>query len=176
MYISLLGPSSSLPSSLLILFTHSAFSLCFFGCHIFIQTRSVSFTSSCWYVFVSLLPIVDIIFFRCFGKSCFVCIVLPFVDISLIFLLWPVFSGLFHQVVVIFSFVVCSFFPAYFSASLFLPFWLVFVFFYLRFRSNFTSWFWLFLHVFWGIPIFSQTNFEPASITLFNSVILFVGM
>ena len=33
------------------------------------------------------LPIVEKIFFSCFGTSCFVCIVLPFVDISLVFLL-----------------------------------------------------------------------------------------
>ena len=54
--ISILGPSSSLSSSLVILFIHSAFSLCFFGSHIFVQNRSVSFASGCWYVFVSLLP------------------------------------------------------------------------------------------------------------------------
>ena len=48
-------------------------------------------------------PIVDRISFRCFGMSCFICIALPFVDISLIFLLWPVFSGLFPQVVLLFS-------------------------------------------------------------------------
>ena len=45
-----------------------------------------------------LLPLVDRIFFRCWGMSCFVSIVLPFVDISLIFLLSPLFSGLFPQV------------------------------------------------------------------------------
>ena len=48
------------------------------------------------------LPIVDRISFRCFGKSYFVCTVLPFVDISLIFFLWPVFSGLFPQVIMLF--------------------------------------------------------------------------
>ena len=35
------------------------------------------------------LPIVDKIFFNCFGMSCFVCIVLPFVNISLVFHLSP---------------------------------------------------------------------------------------
>ena len=44
--------SLSFSSSLVILFIHSAFSL-FFSCHILIQNRSVSLTSSCWYVFVS---------------------------------------------------------------------------------------------------------------------------
>ena len=48
------------------------------------------------------LPIVDKIFFRCFGMSCFVCIVLLFIDISLVFLLWPVLSGLFSQVMLLF--------------------------------------------------------------------------
>ena len=38
----------------------------------------------------------------CFGMSRFVCIALPFVDISLIFLLTPVLSGLFPQVVQLF--------------------------------------------------------------------------
>ena len=40
--------------------------------------------------------------FRCFGMFYFVCTVLPFDDISLILLLWPVFSGLFPQVVLLF--------------------------------------------------------------------------
>ena len=44
------------------------------------------------------LPIVDEIFFRCFGMSCFVCIV----DISLVFLLSLEPSGLFLQVVLLF--------------------------------------------------------------------------
>ena len=38
------------------------------------------------------------IFFRCFGMSCVVCIVSPFVDISLVSLLSPEPSGLFPQV------------------------------------------------------------------------------
>ena len=45
------------------------------------------------------LLIVDKIFFRCFGMSCFVYIVLPFVDISLVSLLSPEPSSLFPQVV-----------------------------------------------------------------------------
>ena len=49
-----------------------------------------------------LLPLVGRIFFRCFGMSCFVCIVLPFVDISLITLLLPLLSGLFPQGVLLF--------------------------------------------------------------------------
>ena len=42
------------------------------------------------------------IFFRRFGMSWFVCIVLPFLDIFLIFLLSPELSGLFPQVVLSF--------------------------------------------------------------------------
>ena len=102
MCISVLGPSSSPSSSLLILFIHSAFSLCFLVA--ILSSKIVRFLwhpvvgmFSCYY-----LPIVDRIFFRCFGKSCFVCIVLPFVDISLIFLLLPALSGLFPQVVLLF--------------------------------------------------------------------------
>ena len=49
-------------------------------------------------------PIVDRIFFRCFGMSCFVCIVLPFIDISLVSLL----SGLFLKLYCYF-FLVLSF-------------------------------------------------------------------
>ena len=76
-----------------------------------------------------LLSVVDRIFFRCFGMSCFVCVISPFVDISLIFLLPPVLSGLFLQVVLL-SFLVFPF-PFYsyifhrlsfvFSFGLFLP-------------------------------------------------------
>ena len=54
------------------------------------------------------LPVVDKIFFRCFGMSCFVCIVLPFVDISIVYLLSLEPSGLFPQVVLLF-FLVLSF-------------------------------------------------------------------
>ena len=88
----------------------------------------------------------------------------PFVDISLIFLLSPALSGLFPQVVLLF-FLCCLFLvvPAYISASLFLSFWLVFVVLLFAFPVEFpipglTVFFVLFV----GIPIFSQTNFEPA--------------
>ena len=75
--ISVLGPSSSPSSSLVMLFFHSAFSLCFFGCHIFVQ--SVRFLL---YPVVGMfscysLPIADRFFFGCFGMSCFVCDVNP---------------------------------------------------------------------------------------------------
>ena len=102
MCISVLGPSSSPSSSLVMLLIHSAFSLCFL-----VAIFSSKIVRFLWYLVVCMfschsLPIVDRIFFRCFGKSCFVCIVLPFVDISLIFLLSPAPSGLFPQVVLLF--------------------------------------------------------------------------
>ena len=98
-----LRPSSSPSSSLVISFIHSAFSLFFFSCYIFVQNCSVSLVSGCWFVFLSCPPpIVDRIFFRCFAMSCVVCIVLLFVDISLVSLLSPEPSGLFPQVVLLF--------------------------------------------------------------------------
>ena len=49
-----------------------------------------------------LLQLVGGILFRCIGMFSFVCIVLPFVDILLVFLLSPVLSRLFPQVVSLF--------------------------------------------------------------------------
>ena len=51
-----------------------------------------------------LPQLVGRIFFRCFGKFCFACIVLLFVDIFLIFLLSPELSGLFPQVLTLLFF------------------------------------------------------------------------
>ena len=112
-YISVLGPSSSLSSSLVILFIHSAFSLCFFVA--IFSSKIVRFLCHLVIGMFSChsLPIVDKIFFRCFGKSCFVCIVLIFVDISLIFILSPALSGLLPQVVLFFLVLPVPFFPAY---------------------------------------------------------------
>ena len=83
-----------------------------------------------------LLPVVDRIFFHCFGMSCFVCIVLLFVDISLILLLSRVLSGLFPQVVLLFFLVLPFPFGSYIFQCLsffffFLSFWLAFVDFFL---------------------------------------------
>ena len=160
------GPSSP-SSSLVILFIHSAFSLCFL-----VAIFSSKIVRFLWHPVVGMfschsLPIVDRMFFRCFGMFCFVCIVLHFVVISLIFFLLPVLSGLFPQVEQLFFLVLpVPFFLAYFSAS---PFFLAyFRSFYLRFQSNFPSLFWVFLRGFEGIPIFSQTNFAPAYISSFN--------
>ena len=97
------GPSSSTSSSLAISIIHSAFSLCFFLVAIF-SSKIVRFL---WRLVVGMflchaIPIVDEIFFRSFGMSCFACIVLLFMDISLVFLLLLEPSGLFPQVVLFF--------------------------------------------------------------------------
>ena len=57
------------------------------GCHILHQNRSVSLASGCWYVFVSSPPFCWQNFLSLFWKSCFVCIILPFVDIFLIIII-----------------------------------------------------------------------------------------
>ena len=89
-------------------------------------------------------------------------IALPFVDISLISLLSPELSGLFPQVILLFFLVFFPFCSHIFQDLFALPFWPVFVdFFYLRFQSNFTSWFWLFLRAFWGGSQFSHTLISP---------------
>ena len=79
-----------------------------FGCHIFVQNCSFSLASACWHFLCHALPVVNKIYFCCRGMSCFVCIVLSFVNISLISLLSPYFSGLFPHVVLLF-FLVMSF-------------------------------------------------------------------
>ena len=115
--------------------------------------------------FCHALPVIDRIFFRCFGTSSFVCIVLPFVDISLISLLSPVLSGLFPHVVQFFflmlPFPFCSYIFQYLSFVLsFLP---VFVNFLSAFPVEFPILVLIiFFVLFEGIPIFSQTNFAPA--------------
>ena len=85
----------------------------FFGCHALAQNCSVSFHPVVGMLSYHILPVVDRIFFRCFGMSCFVCIVLPFLDISLIFLISPVLSSLFPQVY--WYFFLCSLFYVLFK-------------------------------------------------------------
>ena len=87
-------PSSRPSSSFVILFIHSAFSLYFLFVAIFLS-QIVGFLLHPFVGMFSchLLPSVDKIFFRCFGISCFVCIVFPFVDVSLAFLCSPLFPG-----------------------------------------------------------------------------------
>ena len=125
--ISALGPSSNPSCSFVISFIHSTFSLCFFGCHIFVQNCSVFLRLVAGKFLCHALPTIDRIFFRCFGKSCFVSI-LPFVNISLITLLSPELSGLFSQVVLLFFLVLSFAFCSHIFQDLsVLPFWPVFV-------------------------------------------------
>ena len=153
MCISILGPSSSTCIWLLILFIHSAFSLCFFGCHIFVQNISVSFASGCWYVFVSLPP------------NCWYNFFSLFLSISFYPLSISLWSSFFRQHFLVYSLelycyiflLLVPFFPGLFQRLLFLSFWLVFQgFFYLHFQSNFPSRFRLLLRAFWGDPNFLQ--------------------
>ena len=153
MCISVFGPSSSPSNSFVILLSIRLF------CYVFFIDKIVRFLLhpgvgmfSCY-----LLPVVGRIFFHCFGKSRFVCIVLPFVNITLIFLLSPVPSGLFPQVVLLLFLVLPFPFCSYMfqRLSFILSCWPVSVdFFYLSFQSNFPSWFWFFLRAFWVDPNF----------------------
>ena len=123
-------------------FIHSAFSLYFLV--VIFQSKIVRFL---------LHPVV--------GMSCFVWIVLAFVDISLIFLLSPILSGLFPQLVLL-SFLVSPFlFCSYIfqRLSLVLSFSPVFEDFLSAFpvEIHHTGFDFFFLF-FEGIPILSQTN------------------
>ena len=125
MYISAFGPSSGPSNSLVILFIHSAFPLCSFGCHIF--SKIVRFLLHLVVGMSShhLLLVIGRLFFRSFEIFSFVGIILSFFHISLVFLLSPVLFGLFPQVVLLF-------FPFPFCSNIFqrlfvLSFWPVFV-------------------------------------------------
>ena len=103
--------------------------------------------------------------FRYFGISCFVCIVLPLINIFLIFLLSAVLYGLFPQVV----FLLFLMLPFPFSpiCSVVVSFLLWFLPIFIDFLSTFSVEFpilvLVFLFVFFeGIPIFSQTKFTLA--------------
>ena len=131
------------------------FTLCFFLIATF-QSKIIRFL---------LHPVV--VFFRVISSQLLV-------ECTLIVLEYPFLSVLFYPLLiyllsfastfwfissswtVIFSCVTCSFFHlAYFSASVFFfSFWLVFVFFYLRFQSNFPSRVRLILRAYWGDPNF----------------------
>ena len=100
--ISTFGPSSSPFNSLVILFIHSTLPLCFLVAMFFSKIVRFLLHPVVGMFSCNLLPGVDRILFRCFGMSCFVYIVLPFVNIYSIFLLLPVRSGLFPQVVLLF--------------------------------------------------------------------------
>ena len=120
MCISAFGLSLSPSNSLVILFIHSAFPLCLFGCHIFYKIVRFLLHPVVGMFLCHLLQVVSRIFFRCFGMFYFVCIVLPFVDMFSIFLLSPVLLGLFLQVVLLFFLVLpFHFVPTYSSVILF---------------------------------------------------------
>ena len=99
----------------------------FFVCHILVKIVRFILHPVVRRFLCHLLPRVETVFFRCFGMSCFVCIVLLF--ISLIFFLSPVPYGLFAQVLLLFFLVL----PFPFWLSMFqrlssvLSFWPVFV-------------------------------------------------
>ena len=123
-----------------------------------------------------LPQLVGRIFYRCFGRFCFVCIALPFVDIFLIFLLSPVLSGLFPQVVLLF-FLCCFFLFVLTSGSIFPLFYRFCLFSWVFFISvscgiSHAGFDFLFA-LFKGTPIFSQTSFAPALISSFNSIMFF---
>ena len=112
-----------------------------------------------------LLRQVAKISFRCFGKSRFVFIVLPFGNIFLISNYSPVLSVLFPQVILLFFLVLPFIFCFYIfqGFSFVLSFWPVFVDFFICVFSRISHLGLDFFFVlFEGIPIFSQTNFAPA--------------
>ena len=122
-----------------------------------------------WYLVVGMfschsLPFVDRIFFCCFGKSCFVWIVLHFIDISLIFLLSPALSGLFPQFVLLFFLVL----PVPFCSRLFQRFCFFIILacfrsFVICVSSRISHpGFDCFFVLLEGVPVFLQTNFAPA--------------
>ena len=55
MFISAFSPCKG-PSGSLLILIHSAFLLCFLGCHILLQNCFVSHTAGCWYVLVQSPP------------------------------------------------------------------------------------------------------------------------
>ena len=157
-------PLSGLPWSLLILLSYCltirVFRLCFFFVATFLSKiirfllHSIVGIFSC-----HLLPLVGRIFSRYFQISCFVRIALPLVGISLLFLLSPVLSHLFPQVVLLFfSFVAFSVLsvhvPAYFLCFVIFSCFRSFFFFYLHLHLNSPTSFWFCLRAFWGDPNF----------------------
>ena len=157
MCISAFGLSSS-PNSFVILLIHLAFSLCSLVVAIFLSKIVWFLLHPVVGVFLCHLPpLVGRISFWCFGISCFVCIVLPFVNIFLIFLFFAsTFWFISSSYIVIFHCVAFFFLSLHIPVS-FLCFMILVCFhrfFYLHFQSNFPSWFWFFLQFFLG-----DTNF-----------------
>ena len=123
-----------------------------------------------------ILPLlVGRIFYRCFGKPCFVYIVWSCLGIFLVFLLSPILFWLVSLSCIISS--SCHTFSAASKYILMFRF-SIFACSFLICDSNLSSrpgFDFLFV-VFRGIPMFSLTNFAPAHIKSFKSVMLFVGI
>ena len=165
--VSAFGPSSSPSSSLVILFIHSAFSLCFFffGCHISVQNCSIYFASGCWYLFVPSPPNCWLHFLSLFWNVlfCLYCFTLcrylfnhPFFR--------QYFLVYFLKLYCYFYSVAFSFLFPHIPAS-FICFLILACFcrFFICFSSrNFHPGFDFSFELFEGIPIFSQTDFALA--------------
>ena len=108
------------------------------------------------------LPVVSRISFRCFGMPFFVCIVLPFVYISLMSLLSPELLVYFLKLYSFFSRVVFSTQFPHITRSFRFTVLPCFRRFSSAFPVDFPSWFWQFLRAYWGDPDFSHTNFDSA--------------
>ena len=111
-----------------------------------------------------LPPLVSRIFFSCFGMSYFVCIVLHFLNIFLIFLLSPVRSGPFPRgLLLFFLLLLFPFLPTCFSVfSISFIIFACFLRFLICVSSRISHPGFDFLLVFFkGTPIFSQTTFSP---------------
>ena len=144
MCISAFRPSSSLSNSSAMLLIHSIFFFCYVLLFAIFYSQIVRFLlHPVVRMFSYHLPqFVGRISFRCFGMFCFVCIVSPFLDIFLIFLLTQHFLVYFLKLFALIF--LCCFFPFCFFLfqrfSFALSFLPVFVdFCYLRFQSNFPS-------------------------------------
>ena len=163
MCISTFGPSSSLNNSLVILFIHSTFSLYFFGCHILVQNRLVSFA-----------PVVDM-FFVISSQS--------LIEFSFVVLEYPVLSILFYPLSISLKYsFFCQYFLVYFFKLYHFFLALPFSFLFLQIPASFLCCIILasfrrflfvfpvefpilvliFFALFERILIFSQTNFAPA--------------
>ena len=135
MCISVFDLSLNPSNSLFILFIHSACLLCSFGCHILFKIFRFLLYPVLSIFSQHLLPVVRRIFFGCFGMTYFVCIILPFVNVSLIFLL----SVYFLKLYCYFFCVAFSFLFQNITASFCLIIVACFVELHLRFRQNFLS-------------------------------------
>ena len=110
----------------------------------------------------------------------FVCIVSSFVDISLVFVLWPVLSGFFPQVLLLFLPHVACYFFLIISVPLFLIIRACFrSFSYLRFQSNFPSRYYYYYYYYYLFSVF-QTSVNRWFLTgvwilVFSPIIIMIN-